>query len=178
MNEEVQGGGVDLNERPEVNEFEPPTTSVRPQDTIASFETSRGSVYTYNEEGRTTRYKAATGEGYETQGITVFANLNLKMKKDVLLALLRSIGPKTKIYVSEKQPDGQQRIVSDVGDVKDPASLFLTIYQGDNIAEVTPATLFSQEGFMVFDSRQFMEDGVMRTERHLGHPITKINYRT
>lgn len=69
-----------------------------------SFETEKGSVYTYNQEGQTTRHKTATGEKLESQDITVFVDLN-DAENQAFLDVIHSENPdkKKKIYIVERQ---------------------------------------------------------------------------
>jgi hypothetical protein len=152
--------------------------SIRVQDVVKSFETAHGSVYSYGEDGRTSRFKTETGEQMETQDITVFAHLTLDQQQDVLEAY-RAKNPleKTKVYVVERQEDGLPKIVRATGDISHPTELFLAIYRNRQMAENVPVSLIPKVGANVFDTRHYLKDGVWMTERHLGNKVTKVNYR-
>lgn len=150
----------------------------RPQDSIDSFVTSKGSVYTYDKEGHTARYKTAKSEQQPTQGIAVFVELGLRDAKEVVAAYLtRSSNQRTRIFVVEHGANGQTRIITDATEIQDPSRLSLAIYQGDHIAKSRPVSLFPKIGSYVFDTRQYEQDGVQKTERHLGHKVTAINFK-
>lgn len=153
-------------------------TGFRPQDTVASFETAQGSVYTYDAEGRTTRFKTASGEQNDTQDITVFVDLTLEQEQDVLESYrAKNLTQKTKVYVVERQEDGQPKIIRTIGDVQRPDELFLAIYRDSKMTQSKQASLFPEVGCNVFDTRRYVEDGVTMSERHLGNKVTKINYK-
>jgi activator of 2-hydroxyglutaryl-CoA dehydratase len=56
---------------------------------VEKFRTAQGSIYTYDETDRTTRFKTATGEQHETQDVTVFAGNSLDEQQDFLTVLYR-----------------------------------------------------------------------------------------
>lgn len=150
----------------------------RPQDSIDSFVTSKGSVYTYGTEGHTSRFKMVKAEQQPTQGIAVFVDLGLRDVKEIAVAYLtRSAAQRTKIFVVEHGTNGQTRIITDATEIQDPERLYLATYQDGQIAKSRPVSLFPKIGSYVFDTRQFEENGVVRTERHLGHKVTSINYK-
>lgn len=150
----------------------------RPQDAIASFTTSRGSVYTYDEDGYTTRFKTKTGVEQPRQDITVFVDMGVKDGARAAAAyILRGYTEKTRIEVVEQQPDGSTRIVNDVQQITHPDSLLIATFRGDKVVKSKPVSLFPRVGAHVFDSRRFEQDGVIKTERHLGHKVSSITYK-
>ncbi len=152
--------------------------SNRPQDTVVSFTTSRGSVYAYDEDGHTTRFKTVAGEEQPRQDLTVFVDVGVKEAGTVAAAyLLRSSTDKTKIEVIERQPDDSVRVVSDIEEVTHPDQLQVATFRGGRVIKSKPASLFPRAGAYVFDTRRFEENGVLRTERHLGHKVSSIQYR-
>ncbi|MEO8863031.1 MAG: hypothetical protein ABI354_01780 [Candidatus Saccharimonadales bacterium] len=147
----------------------------RPQDTIESFTTARGSIYTYDEDGHTTRFKTATSQEQPKQDLTVFVEVGPRDVGTVAAAyLFRGINEATKIEVVEIQPDGQPRVVTDAAEVTLPGSLRVATFKGTRMVKNRPASLFPQPGLYTFDSRRFDEGGVTRTERHLGHKIISV----
>jgi hypothetical protein len=153
-------------------------TEARPQDSIASFTTAKGSVYTYDEDGHTTRLKTKTDEEQPKQDITVFIDVDLGDAKTIAAAyLLRSSTEKTRLEVVEQQADGSMRVVSDAQDITNPNALLVATFRGERFIKSKPASLFPQVGLYVFDSRHYEEDDTTKTERHLGHKVTSIQYK-
>lgn len=157
-----------------------PQTKVQetPPKKVRSFQTAQGSVYTYDNQGRTTRFKTSTGEQDHVQDITVFVELTPEQEQKFLEAY-RHTSPESrdkKIYVLERQPDNTPRIVRKLEDVKDPSKLYLGIVQGGQVIGTKEATLIPTIGYQVFDTRHYQENGEWKTERHLGNKVTKIDY--
>ncbi|MDQ5886059.1 MAG: hypothetical protein QG628_456 [Patescibacteria group bacterium] len=151
---------------------------VMPQDSVESFTTSKGSVYSYDNEGYTTRFKTVTGEVQPKQGITVFVEAGVKDLPRVAAAyLLRSSTKQTRIEVVEMQEDGKVKIVKDVTEVSSPDQLVVATLRDGTVVKSRPASLFPVIGTYPFDSRTFEEDGLAKTERHIGHRITAIKHK-
>ena len=149
-----------------------------PQDTIESFMTSKGSIYTYDDVGHTTRFKAATGEVQPEQGITVFVEAGVKDAPRVAAAyLLRSSTNKTRIEVVEAQEDGAIKIIKDATEVVSPDRLLVATFRDDRVVKSRSASLLPIIGRYPFDSRTFEEGGEVRTERHIGHRVTSIQHK-
>ncbi len=154
------------------------TPEARPQDSIASFITSKGSIYTYDEDGHTTRFKAKTGVEQPKQDITVFVDVGLRDARTIAAAyLLRSSTEKTRVAVVERQSDGSLLIVNDIQDVSDPTALQVVTFRGDRVVKSKPASILPQVGLRVFDSRRYLENGATKTERHLGHRVVSVQYK-
>jgi hypothetical protein len=152
---------------------------VRPQDTIESFTTSHDSVYTYDTDGYTTRFKTKTGVEQPKQDITVFVEVGVKDAGTIAAGyLLRSSTETTKIEVVEQQPDGSLKVVKNTQEITDPEQLQVVTFRGDRVIKSKPASLFPKIGLYVYDSRRFEEDGVTKTERHLGHKVSSILYKS
>lgn len=155
-----------------------PNPELRPQDSIVSFTTSRGSVYTYDDEGHTTRFKTASDKEQPTQDLTVFVNVEPKDVGTIAAAyLLRSSTEQTKIEVIEQQPDGEAKVITDIKEVALPDQLMVATFRGDRIVKRKPASIVPKIGMYVFDSRKFDENGTIKTERHLGHKVTAVRYK-
>ena len=151
---------------------------IRPQDSVVSFTTSRGSVYTYDADGHTTRFKTKTGVEQPKQDLTVFVDVGVGDAGTIAAAyLLRSATEKTKIEVVEQQPDGSTRVVDDIQEVTNPNQLQVATFRGERVIKSKPASLFPKVGSYAYDSRRFEEDGVTKTERHLGHKVSSIQYK-
>ena len=146
-----------------------------PQETIASFTTSKGSVYTYDEYGHTTRFKTKTGTEQPMQGIAVFIEVGAKDLRNIASAyLLRSSTETTRIDVVEQLPDGTLQAIYDIQQVTNPHALQVATFRGDRLVKSKPASLFPKEGLHVFDLRRYEENGITKTERHLGHKVIAI----
>ncbi|MDD4938017.1 MAG: hypothetical protein PHX34_03315 [Candidatus Shapirobacteria bacterium] len=138
-----------------------------------SFETERGSVYTYDNEGKTSRLKVITGEQYPTQDITIFVDLNNAEGQQVKIACDRG----DKVYVAEKKTDEDIEIIRKLGDIKNKDKLYLIIVKDRTAIFGKKALLTPTIGYQVFDTKYFQEDnGQRKTTSHLGNKVTKINY--
>ncbi|HVA10750.1 MAG TPA: hypothetical protein VNG32_01110 [Candidatus Dormibacteraeota bacterium] len=142
-----------------------------------AFKTAQGSVYKYDDEGKTTRFKTATGEQKERQDITVFVPLTLEEEQDYLEAYQGDFVSTQKIYVVERQPDDSARIVRDIGQVTNPDEIYLAITEDGQIVKNNKASVAPVVGANVFDTRQFRQDGQTFTERHLGNKVAEIAYQ-
>jgi hypothetical protein len=144
---------------------------------IKSFRTAKGSVYTYDEDGKTTRFKTATGEQNTKQDITVFADLTPEEEQEFLHAY-RHVNPEdrdSKVYVLERQPDNTPKILRDISEVKDPDRIYLGIIKNGVITTAKEASLQPFLGANVFDTRQYKDArGQTMTERHLGNKVVDI----
>ncbi len=149
----------------------------RPQDMVESFETAKGSIYRYDDYGRTTRFKTATGEQIETQGITVFVDPNDQQVRQIRDAYLLEGASDRTVYIVEKRPDSSAKIVRDISEVEDRRRLGLVVTRGGKPILLLPASIFPILGHHVFDMRHYEKGDEEMTERHLGHTVSKINYR-
>lgn len=148
------------------------------KDWPKSFETEKGSIYTYDNEGKTTRFKTVTNEQNERQDITVFANLSVEDQQKFSFAIygIRPENANKKVYILEREDDDSQRIIFKREDVKNPDRLYLGILENGQRFLNRKATLQPTIGYSVFDTKHFQKDGQLFIERHLGHKVTKINY--
>lgn len=157
---------------PEVNN--PEQESKKPR----SFMTERGSVYSYDETGRTSRFKKATNEQYEPQDLTVFLDLDDEDYK-FFRAALEGQNPdlKKKIYIVERKKDDKPEVRESLNEVQDSQRLYLAVVdKNGSIIKLVKASLKSEIGKTVFDTRSYEKDGKNFRERHFGHKITKIDY--
>lgn len=142
-----------------------------------AFRTAQGSVYSYDNEGKTSRFKSATGEQHERQDVTVFSPLSPEDEQDYLLAIhTRGHDGNTKAYVVERQPDNSGKVILDVAQVSNPDSLYLAILNNGKIVKTNKASLEPTVGTSVYDSRHYQQDGVTMSERHLGNKVTELIY--
>jgi hypothetical protein len=158
-----------------------------PVPKVEAFQTERGSIYAYDNLGRTTRNKIKTGEIYEAQDLTVFASMDPKDKDDYVRSLHHSVDENERVYVVEKQSNGAAKKIRRPEQVQNSEALYLIVCQIDptiqsehNITHVLKdkkVSLNPELGSYVYDTRSYTaEDGKHKTERHLGHRITEIKY--
>jgi hypothetical protein len=142
-----------------------------------SFTTEKGSIYKYDDQGRTSRYKMKTGEQYETQDITAFLDLSDEESR-LIMDAIHSENPdlKKKVYVVERLEDDKSKIIRKFSDVSDPRNLYLAMFDknGKRVGSKR-ATLKPTMGYTVFDTRHFKDGDEWKTERHLGHKVTEIS---
>jgi hypothetical protein len=143
---------------------------------VKSFITSKDSVYTYDAEGRTSRFKKATNEQHEAQDVTVFLELTPEEENRILDAYRRERNPagRGKIYVMEKLADGSPKRITKMSEITDPGRIYLTIYQNDQMVWAKPAEVKPRIGLSAFDTKQGVDEDGEYTERHLGNAIKEI----
>jgi hypothetical protein len=143
---------------------------------VIFFKTARGSIYTYDSEGKTTRYKTETGVLKERQDITVFVDLSPDEEEEFLNAYLNNRETKSQVYIVERQADDSAKILRDVSQVTNPDRVYLVIVQNNKIIKDKKASLRPVIGWSPFDTRQFQRNGETFTERHLGNKVVEIIY--
>lgn len=145
---------------------------------VVSFKTARGSVYTYDGDGKTTRFKTTTNEQQARQDLTVFVRLTAE-DEEAYIAAYRSKqrrDPDERVYVLERQPDDSAQIIRDIAEVSDPQNLYLGIVKKEDVLRLVKASLIPTIGDHPFDTRRFQnEQGEWKTERHLGNEVVEIN---
>lgn len=141
-----------------------------------SFKTEHGSVYTYDNQGRTSRFKAKTGEKFEPQDLTVFTDLSEEESREFLDAIhAKNPDLKRKIYIVEKQKNGEPRVVRKFSEVVDPQNLYLAMIKDSKMLKSKKATLKPTLNYTTFDTHHFYDGKEWKTERHLGHKVIEIN---
>lgn len=152
-----------------------PATEPEATPKVKSFKTAKGSVYTYDADGKTTRFKTATGEQQPRQDITVFADLNETEEADMLQAV-HSKGKKA-VYVFERKPDNTQDILSDISQVTNPDEVYLGIVENGQLIFSKKASTQPVAGSVTLDARKLQDkNGEWMIEPHLGHKVTEIEY--
>ncbi|HSI20455.1 MAG TPA: hypothetical protein VLA04_01930 [Verrucomicrobiae bacterium] len=142
---------------------------------IARFMTAKGSVYSYDAEGKTTRFKTATNEQNERQDVTVFTKLDPLEEQDLLEVIHHGQGEK--VYVAERNPDNTPRIIRDIADIHDEKDLYLVIMKDGRVTRSFPASSRPQAGYNTFDMRSYDDkDQGRMTERHLGNEVVALKY--
>ena len=146
---------------------------------VKSFKTRQGSVYTYDNEGKTTRFKTATGEQMERQDVTIFANLTPDEEQQILHAYRHPLpeDKNSKVYVLERQQNDSIKIIRDIKDVTDPNRIYLGILNKGEWALIKKASITPTIGAKVFETRHYQKDGQWFTERHLGNKVTEVEYK-
>jgi hypothetical protein len=150
-----------------------------PRKQVKSFKTAQGSVYTYDHDGKTTRFKAATSEKFDRQDVTVFIDLTPEEEQEFLRAYRHPTkeDEKLKVYVLERQPDNTPKIIRDVKEIKTPDQIYLGIIADGKVITTTKASVTPSVGYQPFDSRHYQENGEWFTQRHIGNKITEIEYQ-
>lgn len=151
-----------------------------------NFETDRGSVYGFDEEGHVEGVQLQQGlaearyEVTKKGDITVFSELNsddFKMVADILQKRKDRVGEK--LYAVEMQDDDKPKVIRKFSDVVNPDRLFLGIQTRDGKFFTKPASLLPSEGSTYF-SYKYLEDkdkkGEGRNERFIGR-VQKIIYK-
>lgn len=141
---------------------------------ISQFKTSKGSVYSYDAEGKTTRFKTVTGEQYERQDVTVFIKLDPQQEQDFLHAV--QISGNGKVQVLERLKDDTPKVIQDIKEIEDKDAFYLGIIKDSQIIGLVPAIARPMGGYSVFDTRSFEKDGEQFTVRHLGNNVDGIKY--
>ena len=145
---------------------------------VKSFKTEQGSVYTYDNDGKTTRFKTATNEQMEKQDATIFVDLTIDEKQQVLRAYrhFRQADKNLRVYILERQQDDSTKMIRDIKDVTDPNRIYLGILRNDKWELIKKASVVPIIGSYVFDARHFQKNGQWFTVRHLGNKVTEIEY--
>lgn len=153
----------------------------REKGSVTSFETSKGSVYKLDNEGRTSRFKTAEGKEYSSSGVTVY----LPPQYHNLIGTLTYHHDNATVRLLERRSDGSVHRIKDVQDILDRTNVRLVFMDKTNENEIIkvkteqgmkPAmfeVLFEpQLGFHPFEIGY---DESYNKSYHYGNPITKIN---
>ena len=157
-----------------------------------SFMTQKGSVYTYQEDGRVTRFKAVEAKHYPEQDVTIFVTLSdedfsqysdtaykhLPGNNGLAREYLEYIKNRS-IYIFQRLPDGGGEIVDSLDDIHDPAALNIGIIDGDpadggELVLLHEASLYPTLGARVIElSHHDVGNGLERFY-HLGHEVASV----
>lgn len=157
-----------------------------------SFTTAKGSVYTYLPDGRTQRFKEATGESLDPQDVCVFLppyeEIYAEAKKrfpEIFAEVDNHILFK-QLILDYQNRDGLTIRVTD-----SKGNEITTNDQLTNVGEVymyfidknnsknnfyLPVSKEPKIGYNTFDTRIYKEDGQTKKERHLGNKVVDIKY--
>jgi hypothetical protein len=146
---------------------------------VKSFKTAKGSVYTYDNDGKTTRFKTATGERLPRQDITVFVDLNQDEEDTVLSGYLHGGDKNAKVYILELgQPGEQPTVLRDIRDVRNQSKVALAVIEDGTYKLLKKASSQPVVGWNTFDHRHYQENGEWFSDRHLGNKVTEIEYES
>jgi hypothetical protein len=155
-------------------------------------ETARGSVYTYLPDGRTQRYKKATGERKEPKDVLVFipdynwivknAQVILENKKhivgedeveylEILVDYVHGTGRDIRVIDSQGK---ELKTNEEVAKAERPCCAFLT---KGNVDFYLPVTGKPHLGFFTFDTRRFNSGGQWFRSNHVGNKVIRIKYK-
>ncbi len=143
---------------------------------VKSFSTERGSVYTYDSDGKSTRFRTATQEQCPREDITVFVDLDGLEEADVLSAMY-STSSTMKAHVLEVEEEGKSpRIIRDISEVKDPNKVAVGVIKDGSYRLFKKASVTPVVGWCPFEYRRFEEDGQWFSSRHVGNRVTNVEY--
>lgn len=164
---------------------------------VETFETSRGSVYTFLDDGRVSRFKTKTNEQMEPQDIIVFVPdfdfLKDMMKPEILSKLGASdeeVSETILQYVHSPLKDRHVYIIDENGKfVKNQEDLYKAkkafialLHEQDGKVSTyagLPVSRRPRIGFSTFDMSFYKNDkGEERIRRHLGNSVTKIKLKS
>lgn len=156
------------------------TTSPEADPRVKSFKTEKGSVYTYDADGKTTRFKTATGEQNERQDLTIFANLTPEEEQQVRNVIHLEGDHGQKVYIVERLADDNAppRVLRDLSEVTNPNALYLGVFRDGKTLMIKKASLKPTVGADVFDNRSVTDENGVQVAReiHLGNKVTEIEY--
>lgn len=166
----------DFNEHPDRSggEESKPEAESQVGGKVESFETSQGSKYEVLADGRTKRFKTATGEEQEPQDLTVFAKFkDAEQEQRFLEGIQQREESGTKVYVIDK--DGKIYDKNEEAQGKDVRLALVNSKTGE-VLETADTKTEPTKGYNTFDQRRFTKDGEELRESHIGNKVTKINY--
>src|SRR5260221_71246 len=127
---------------------------------VKSFKTSRGSLYSYDDEGKTIRFKTKTGEQFKRQDLTIFVDLTLDEEQEVLHSIQKphEQDNEIKAYCVERLENDQPKIVRDRGEIINVGRLYFGVLRKDGSWQLMKkASLVPSVGKTVFDTRHYTE---------------------
>lgn len=143
---------------------------------VKSFKTSQGSIYIYDNEGKTTRLKYGR-DLRPRKDLTVFVDLT-SQEKDELLDTLH-FSKDEKVEILEKRPDGTFVARRDIAQVENPDEIYVGIMKDSQATFNKKASIQPHIGASVFEvGRGTEQDGKEIIRRHLGHEVTEIEYES
>lgn len=141
---------------------------------VKSFETAKGSIYTYDKTGKTLRYKTIDQEWQEQMDITVFVSTDENTKAKIFDAY--TTPNKFNFHLVEIRGNNQIPIYG-LEDIKNPENLRFGVFNipKNKWSFAGKASLTPTVGAIVYERGKFENDS-KKFLHHLGHEVTKINY--
>lgn len=147
---------------------------------VKSFKTELGSLYTYDDEKKVSRFKTVDEEQHPRQDITVFAHLSPEDDEIFSLVHNKNIGYETKsIFVTCLSLETNKLYpVYDISKITNKDKIYLSIidHNKNKIIKQVKAHIKPIVGLTVFELRTFEKDGKKMLNRHLGHKVTDVEY--
>jgi hypothetical protein len=178
-----------LNVRTTTSEYELLDANKNPDsiEDVLFVVTARGSIYKYLNDGRTQRYKYATGETHEPQNLLVYVPDFSLVKAHAPQGLQGKLGEDDFSYEqilldyvhSEKTyvVNGQGRRIENLADALKESRLYFALINkqtGEAYAHIS-VSLVPKIGYSTYDTRKWEEKpGEWRREVHLGNKVIKI----
>ena len=145
---------------------------VESENSVASFETEKGSVYEVLPDGRTKRFKTATKEQNDPQDLTVFAKFKNPQQEQEFLRGIQDTKSGTKVYLIDKEGNKYDTNADAKG--KDVKLALVDVATGKTL-QLAETSLDPKIGYNVFDQRRWDADGKSWRESHIGNRVNKIN---
>lgn len=168
--EEIEG---ELRGNQEVSE---PVSESKKDFPFKWFKTEKDSIYAYDNDGKTSRFKTVEGKQYERQNVTVFVDLTPEEEAKFLENIDLMSENKLVCVAEELSSNDGARIIRDISEVHDPDKIYLAVFNLDTkMWEMKKkASLKPIMGYTPFDTRMYEEHGKPRVKAHLGHKIVEI----
>ena len=146
-----------------------------PSHLFYSFETSQGSIYTYQPSGQTKREAPWKNKSYNPEGITTFANFDSDKAQSAFSDAIYAPNDNHRVYITNGEGDR----VWHINDVKDPDKLHAVIADRNTgkVIHHTPVSLLPTRGAIPLEVSESIENGQRMTSRHMGHEVIKIRER-
>jgi hypothetical protein len=156
---------------------------------VVSFETEKGSVYTYQKDGSIQRYKASTGETFNQSVVAFIPSwdwLKKNAPKEFLDKFENELILQQEMLRYIHQRDGEQMkvwLVDEKGNKIDNADQLnkakrAFLYFGDEEKNDFIFPVFSdpKKDSLPFDTSKYKEKDDYKRHSHIGNKIVKINY--
>ena len=155
--------------------------------------TERGSVYRYLPDGRTQRFKTATGELNEIQDTLTFIppydlvkEQGSKLYSDIFKGV-ENTAQYDQLLLEYAQLEGRTiRVIDEnskeltsVAEIENAKRVFLAFVDKNNAKNsfTLPVSKEPKLGYLTFDTRKYKgEDGKTYRERHIGNKVKDIKY--
>ncbi len=188
-NNQLEQGTKNVPESPAVENDSKIDSNEKPKP--VKFTTAKGSTYTYLPDGRTKRFKKATGEEFDPQDICVFVPPWGEIKDEALRLYpqLRGVENEAQfdqVILSHIHEDGFTTRITDRGgnvisrtdelEAADEAFMYLIDKNNPGNSFAIPVSKEPLIGYSTYDSRSYEENGQHKSERHFGNKVVDIQY--